>query len=172
MATDMVTGYMYFIESDAVDNQNWVPTVDNIDLATNYTGQEGTEYVKLQIPKNYKVLFNTGIMIKASGAGSSFDERNAARFYQMLANGIETTRINAERIMNFFMLDRHTSGASATYKQVHLVIKYGATSYVKFVDASSTVRDYCKGAVTGGEYDWDESEPLIATIRLNWGSVW
>ena len=169
MATDMVVGYMYFLESDAVLNINWVPTVDNIILGALYT--EGTEFVKLQIPQHYKIPFVTGIVIKASGAGSSFDERNAARFYNLLANGIETTRANAERVMNFFMLDRHTSGASAVYKQIYLVVKH-SSGYVQFVDASSTARDYCKGAVMGGELDWDESDPLRATIRLNWGSVW
>jgi len=169
MGTDMVTGYIYFLESDATDNINWVPTVDNIILGALYT--EGTEYVKLQIPQHYKIPFVTGIIIKASGAGSSFDERNAARFYQMLANGIETTRVNAERVMNFFMLDRHTSGASATYKQVYAVAKH-SSGYVQFVNAASTVVDYCKGAVVSGEYDWDESDPLRGTIKLNWGSVW
>ena len=165
MATDMVTGYIYFVENEGA----WVPTVDDIDLATNFT--EGTEFVKLQIPRHYKVPFVTGIIIKASGAGSSFDERNAARFYKMLSNGIETTRANAEQVMNFFMLDRHTSGASATYKQVYAVVKH-SSGYVQFVNAASSVVNYCKGAVVSGEYDWDESDPLRATIKLNWGSVW
>ena len=169
MATDMVTGYIYFVESDATNNINWVPTVDNIILGALYT--EGTEYVKLQIPQHYKTQFVTGIIIKASGAGMSFTERNAARFYQMLANGIETTRANAEQVMNFFMLDRHTSGASATYKQVYMVVKH-SSGYVQFVNAASTAVNYCKGAVVSGELDWDESDPLRATIKLNWGSIW
>ena len=169
MATDMVTGYIYFLESDAVLNINWVPTVDDIILGALYT--EGTEFVKLQIPQHYKVPFVTGIIIKASGAGISFTERNAARFYQMLANGIETTRANAEQVMNFFMSDRHTSGASATYKQVYMVVKH-SSGYVQFVNAASSVVNYCKGAVVSGEFDWDECDPLRATIKLNWGSVW
>ena len=169
MATDMVTGYMYFVESNT-DNIEWVPTVDDVIVGALYT--EGTEYVKLQIPQHYKVLFNTGIVVTDSGAGSSFDERNAARGYQMLADGIETTRVNAAQVMNFFMLDRHTSGASATYKQVYLIIKTGAATYVKFVNAASSIVDYCKGAVINGEYDWDESDPLRATIKLIWRSVW
>ena len=170
MATDMVEGNVYFLESDAVLNINWVPTVDNIVLAALYT--EGLEFVKLPFPMHVKTGFNTGIVVVDSGAGASFDERNAARGYQILANGIETTRVNAERVMNFFMLDRHTSGASATYKQVYMVIKTGATSYVQFVNAASTVVDYCKGAVIHGEMDWDESKPMNATIRLIWRSVW
>jgi len=169
MATDMVTGYIYFVESNT-DNIEWVPTVDNIIVGALYT--EGTEYVKLPIPQHYKIGFSTGIVVTDSGAGSSFDERNAARGYRALSEGIETTLTNAAQVMNFFMLDRHTSGASATYKQVYMVIKYGAASYLKFVNAASTAVDYCKGAVINGELDWDESTPLNATIRLNWRSVW
>ena len=90
----------------------------------------------------------------------------------MLANGIETSRDNAETIRNFFMLDRHTSGAAATCKRLYLVIKYGTKDYEKFIDASSTSRDYCKGVVIDGETEWNEDEPQVATVRLNWRSVW
>ena len=169
MATDMVTGYYYFVESNT-DNIEWVPTVDNIILGALYT--EGTEYVKLQIPQHNKIGFTTGIVVTDSGAGSSFDERAAARGYKLLSEGIETTLTNAAQVMNFFMLDRHTSGAAATYKQVYMVIKYGTTSYVKFINAASTAVDYCKGAVISGELDWDQDDFLRATIRLNWRSVW
>ena len=86
MATDMVIGYIYILESDAVDNINWVPTVDNIILGALYT--EGTEFVKLEIPQKYKIPFKTGITVTDSGAGSSFDRRSARRAYLMLANGI------------------------------------------------------------------------------------
>ena len=103
----MVVGNIYILESDAVDNINWVPTVDNIILGALYT--EGTEYIKLEIPQKYKIQFKTGISVTDSGAGSSFDRRAARRAYLMLANGIETSRANAEVIRNFFMLDRHTS---------------------------------------------------------------
>lgn len=164
----MVVGYIYFVESNT-DNIEWVPTVDLIILGALYT--EGTEFVKLQIPQHYKIPFFTGIIITASGAGNSFDERNAARFYKMLANGIETSRANAEQVMNFFMLDRHTSGTSAIYKQVYMVVKH-SSGYVQFINAASAVVNYCKGAVVSGAIDWDESDSLRATIRLNWGSVW
>ena len=166
----MVIGYIYILESDAVDNINWVPVVDNITLAGNYT--EGTEFIKLEIPQKYKILFKTGITVTDSGAGSSFDRRAARRAYLMLANGIETSRDNAETIRNFFMLDRHTSGASATFKRLYLIIKYGTTDYEKFIDSSSTARDYCTGVVIDGETEWDGDDPLVATVRLNWRSVW
>ena len=170
MATDMVNGYIYILESDAVDNVNWVPTVDNVILAGNYT--EGTDFVKLEIPKKYKIKFKTGCKVTDSGAGSSFDLRSARRSYAMLANGIETSRANAEKIMNFLMLDRHTSGAAATFKRYYMIIKYDTTSYVQFIDASSTLRDYCKGDVIDGDLDWDGDDPLVVKIKLNWRSVW
>ena len=169
MATDMVTGYFYFVESNT-DNIEWVPTVDDIIVGALYT--EGTEYVKLQIPKHNKIGFVTGIIVKDSGAGSSFDTRDEARSYRMLSEGVETTLANAVQIMNFFMLPRHTSGSSTTYKQVYMVIKTGAATYVKFVNAAGSPVDYCKGAVISGDVDWDQDDSLRGTIRLNWRSVW
>ena len=166
----MVTGNIYILESDAVDNINWVPTVDNIILGALYT--EGEEYIKLEIPQKYKIQFKTGIQVTDSGAGSSFDRRSARRAYLMLANGIETSRDNAETIRNFFMLDSHTSGDPTVFERLYLVIKYGATDYEKFIDASGTARDYCKGVVMDGETEWDGDEPSVATVRLNWRSVW
>ena len=166
----MVTGYIYILESDAVTNINWVPTVDNIILGALYT--EGTEFIKLQIPKKYKIQFKTGITVTDSGAGSSFDRRAARRAYLMLANGVETLRTNAATVRNFFMLDSHTSGSSTVFKRYYLVIKWGTTDYEPFIDASGTSRDYCKGVVIDGETEWSEDEPLVAIVRLNWRSVW
>ena len=166
----MVNGYIYFLESDAALNINWVPTVDNIILGVLYT--EGEEYVKMQLPENFKAKFKTGITVVDSGSGSSFDFRPNRRAYNLLARGIETSVANAATVMNFFMLDRHTSGASATFKRYYMVIKFGTTTYFPFIDSGSTSRDYCKGVVIDGAVDWREDEPLVATVRLNWRSVW
>ena len=166
----MVNGYIYFLESDATDNINWVPTVDNIILGALYT--EGTEYCKLELPKKLSIGFNTSIEVTHAGGGSSFDFRPNRRFFDALAQGIETSRANAATVRNFFMLDRHTSGAAATFKRYYMVVKYGTTTYEKFIDHSSTSRDYCKGVVLNCETLWKESEPLVATIRINWASVW
>jgi hypothetical protein len=170
MATDMVNGYIYFLESEAATNINWVPTVDNIILAALYT--EGTEYVKLQIPESLKVAFKTGIIVIDSGGGSSFDYRPNRRAYNVLARGIETSRTNAATVRNFFMLDSHTSGAAATFKRYYMVIKYGTTTYEKFINAAGTAVDYCKGVVLDGYTTWRDDEPLVATVHLNWRSVW
>ncbi|GAH70481.1 unnamed protein product, partial [marine sediment metagenome] len=118
MATDLTHGYIYFLEKDAVDNQDWGHVVGDIDL-DNFTN--GTDVVKLQIPKNFKIRGKTGISVVESGGGHSYDERPNTRAYQMLANGVETTIANAATVANFFMLDRHTSGASATFNSYHAV---------------------------------------------------
>ena len=170
MATDMVNGYIYFIESDAAQNINWVPTVDNIILSVLYT--EGTEYVKLQMPEQLKIAFKTGIIVTDSGGGSSFDYRPNRRAYQTLAQGIETSRANAATVRNFFMLDRHTSGAAATFKRYYMVVKYGTTTYEPFINAAGTSVDYCKGVILDGYTIWNEDDPLVATVYLNWRSVW
>ena len=166
MATDMVNGNIYILENTG----SWVHTVDNITLS-GFTG-EGTDWVKLGIPKKYKIKFKTGIEVTNSGAGTSFDRRSARRAYAMLADGVGTSRTNAERIMNFLMLDRHTSGDPTVFKRYYLVVKHDTTSYVQFIDASSTVRDYCKGVVIDGDLDWKEDESLIVKIKINWRSVW
>ena len=170
MGTDMVAGHIYFLESNATDNVNWVPTVDNIILAGNYT--EGTEYVKLPMPQKLKIQFKTGITVTDSGAGSSFDFRSNRRAFQALAEGVESSRTNAAVVRNFFMLDRHTSGAAATFKRYYMVAKYSATGYEKFVNAASAIVDYCRGVVVDGFTAWVEDEPLVAKVFLNWRSVW
>jgi len=169
MATDMIIGYIYFIESNA-GNQNWVHTVDSIDISGNYT--EGTDFVKLEIPNIYKIKFHTGIKVVDSGGGASYADRTNRRGYALLTGGIETSRDNAETVRNFFMLESHCSGASATFKQYYMIIKYGTTDYEKFIDASGTPRDYCTGLIINGETSWDESEPNITMVKLNWKSVW
>ena len=90
----------------------------------------------------------------------------------MLAEGILTSVANAELIEKFLMSDRHTSGSSTVFKRYYLILKTGAASYVQFMDSGSTMRDYCKGAVTHGAVIWSERDPLVATIQLNWRSIW
>ena len=166
MATDMVNGYIYILENTG----SWVHTVDNITLS-GFTG-EGTDWVNIKIPKFYEVEGVTGIEVSNSGAGSSFDRRSSRRAYKMLAQGIKTSTTNAERIANFFMLDRHTSGSAAIFKRYYLIIKKDTTSYVPFIDASSTSRDYCKGVVLKWKYKWHMDDALISTIWIDWRSVW
>ena len=57
-----------------------------------------------------------------SGAGKSYDERNAARFYSFMERGVMTTLAKANLVDKFIMSDRHTSGASATFKRYYLIL--------------------------------------------------
>lgn len=170
MATDMVIGYIYFVESNAVDNIDWVPTVDNIVLGALYT--EGTEYCKLQIPEEIVIDAFTSIEATHTGGGTGFQTRPNARFYEALSKGIETSRSNAATVRNFFMLDRHTSGAAATYRQVYLVVKYSAAGYEKFVDHDSTSRDFCKGVVPHVKTVWRKDDYDRAMVFIDWISTW
>lgn len=165
----MVPGYIYVLESNE-DNVSWVPTVDNIVLGALYT--EGEEYVKLQIPQDFKVKGKTGIVVVDSGGGHSYDDRPNKRAYAVLANGIETTIANGMQVANFFMLDRHCSGAEAVFKRYYLVIRLFDGTYVPFIDQNSDPQDYCKGVVLDWEVDWDEGDNQRVTVRLNWRSVW
>ena len=169
MATDLTHGYIYFLEKDAGDNQDWGNVVGDIDL-DNFTN--GTDVVKLQIPQDFKIRGKTGINVIDSGGGRSYDERTNRRAYAMLSNGIETTIANAMTVVNFFMLDRHCSGASAIFKRIYAVIILFDGTYVPFIDSGSTPRDYCTGAVLDWEVDWDQGDNVRATVRLNWKSVW
>lgn len=166
MSIDLTHGYIYILENKGT----WVPTVGDIDLALFIEG-EGTDFVKLQIPRDFKIRGKTGIEVVSSGGGSEFDRRPNTRGYAALANGIETTVANAMRVANFFMLDRHCSGASATFKAYYMVIVLFDGTYVPFINAASGTINYCPGRVLDWEVDWDEDDHARATVRLNWRSV-
>jgi len=171
MGIALTPGHVYFLESDAAQNQDWIAGgATTIDL-TNFT--EGTEYCKLELPQRWRKQFTTGIRVTDAGAGTSFDFRSARRGYGIVAGGIETSITNANLVEQFFMLDRHTSGASATFYDYYMVVIFSATVFVKFKDNSaSTMKDYCPVRVTGGETIWSESTPQTVIFRATIRSVW
>jgi hypothetical protein len=171
MATALTSGYIYFIESDAGDNQNWLHDPENIDL-DNFT--EGTDYCKIEIPEQLRVRFGTGIEVTDSGGGTSYDFRSNRKGYVPVLRGLVTSRANLRYIDSFIMMDRHTSGSSATFVRIYMIIKFAANDYFPFVDADDTQREYCRGVIpkAGGEYVWTASSPHTITINLNWRSVW
>ena len=173
MAIDLSDGYIYFIESDGGDNDDWIGDhagdPDALDL-TNYT--EGTEYCKLEFPKRWKKIFNTGMNIYPSGGGVSFQLRPNRRFYQLLSQGIETSRANGDLVEGFFTINRHTASSATTYKDYYVIVRFGASDYVKFTDADGNRKEYCKGAVTGGDVTWTENNPANVIISLSFDSIW
>lgn len=165
----LTDGYIYFIESEVADNQNWLHNPDNIVIGS-FT--EGTDYCKLQFPNNFQVPFGTGAVINTGSSGNQYMNISARRFYKFLADGIEASIANANTIDQFIMSNRHTSGVIGTRKWYYLVIRFAASSYVKFTDGGGTQRDYCKGIIVDGVRVWNKAKPLIMKIHINFGSVW
>lgn len=167
----LTPGYIYFIESDAIDNQDWLHLPENIVIG-NFT--EGTHYCKIELPKVLRVRFGTGVQVNDAGGGTSFDYRSNMKGYAPLLNGLVTSRTNVRYIDSFIMKDRHTSGSSSTFVRYYMIIKFGTNDYWPFVDADDNQRDYCRGAIPqgGGEYIWKESDSFNITVNLNWRSIW
>lgn len=167
----MVTGYIYFLESDAVRNNNWIPTVDDVDIGTDF-GVEGVEWCKLEIPTMWIKRFKTGIAVTDAGSATSFDMRTNRRGYEIITNGYETSPANAAKVEQFFMHDAHTSGAATTFYAYYMIIKMGTTTYVQFMDEGNTMRDYCPVRVSVGDIRWNDAEPLTVVLKLNIKSIW
>lgn len=171
MATDLSDGMIYFIESDAVDNQNWLHSPGNIDLDS-FT--EGTEYCKLQIPDQWIKECYTGIVPNTASSGSGFMFRSSRRFYQVKLSGIEAIGSEAHLIEKFFMDDRHVATSASTFTQYYVVIcrDESTPDFEEFTDSTSTRRQYCTGIVTHFTITWNESENLRARIDIEFTSVW
>ena len=114
----------------------------------------------------------TGAIVTPSGAGKSFDDRNAARFYKALQRGFQTTLANANLVDKFVMDDRHTSGATATFKRYYMIVYFGTNAHLEFTDGSNARKSYCRGIVLSVATQWIESDSLNFLLRINWESVW
>ena len=170
LANDLVDGYIYLLESDAVRNQNWVPTVANIGLVANYT--EGTDYFKLKLPKQWIKNFGTGIDIDDASGGKSYMTRTSRKSYTVTFQDLEVIGSDVALIEQFLMDIDHTASSPSTFKQYYLIIRRSITDYEKFTDASDTRQDFCKGVVLECEITWHESQSQIATIRIVFRSNW
>ncbi len=171
MSIDLNDGYIFFIESDAVDNQNWV-TVGDPDLINLVNFTEGEDYCKLKLPKEFRKWFTTGMEIVDSGGGNSYQLRWNRRAYKLLSTGIETSRANADLVEGFFMRDRHTSPSPTIYKDYYLIFRFAASDYVNFTDDGGTRREYCRGGVENGEEMWVYDNPKNYILKLNFRSIW
>lgn len=175
MATAPTAGYIYLIEAagDLGAKTNWITAgsgdPDTIDIEQ-FT--EGLTYCKIEMPEMFRKSFVTGITVEDGGGGISFDRRFERRAYAILASGISTTRANGDKVEQFCMAPRHTSGSSAVYKNYYLIFYFAVNDHGPFTDASGNRKSYCKGAVLNGSIIWNKSNPLLYTIKLNWRSVW
>ena len=172
MGTPLTAGRFYLIESDA-GNQDWITNnsgdPDLIDL-DNFTN--GIDYVSLEFSRGFTRTGFTGAIVTPSGGGRSFDQRNATRFYKTLQRGIQSTLTNANLVDKFAMSDRHTSGASATFKRYYLIVYFGINSHLEFTDGSDNRKSYCKGIILSVAIQWIDSKPTNFIVRINWDSVW
>ena len=128
--------------------------------------------MSLELPRGFTRNSFTGAIVTPTGGGKSFDQRNAARFYKTLQRGIQTTLANANLIDKFAMSDRHTSGASATFKRYYLIVYFGTNSHLEFTDGSDNRKSYCKGIILQVATQWLDLKPKNFIVRINWDSVW
>ena len=171
MATALTAGRVYFIESDA-GNQDWITAggdPDVIDL-DNFT--EGVDYVEINMPEGFAVTGDTGAIVTPSGAGKSYDQRSARRFYKALQRGIATSIANSNLVDKFAMSDRHTSGASATFVRYFMICYLGVNSHLEFTDPNDNRKSYCRGIILNCVRQWFSRDPANILLRINWDSVW
>lgn len=171
MAT-LNSGSIYLIESDAVDNDNWIGDhagdPDQIDM-TNYT--EGTEYAEISKILGYNQAFRTGVKVADVGSGTSYETKYGRRNYIVPVRGLVSSLASANLLQKMCMIPRHTEITG--YKRYYLIIKFATGSYVQFVDNDGNDKKYCRGIVIpGGIIKWSDSEPLVWNVSLTFRSVW
>jgi len=96
----------------------------------------------------------------------------ARRAYKSLSMGLPTSRSNGDKVEEFCMSPRHTSGVAATRKNCYLIYYFGVNDHLPFTDENGNRKSYCKGWVINGSKIWDKSNPLLYTIKINWRSAW
>lgn len=167
MVNDLQDGYVYLLE----DEGDWVPTVANIDLATNFT--EGTEFCKFKFPKQWTSNELTGITASLASGGAGFMERSYRRGYivEFITNEDFT---NLAYIRQFLLANAHTASDPAVYVPYYLIMRRSVSDYVKFYNNSGNQVDYLQGAVPNGgmKIIWNESENLRATVHIRFAGVW
>lgn len=171
LANDLTPGYIYILESDAVRNQNWVPTVANIGLVANFT--EGTDFCKLKIPKQWTKGGTTGITADDASGGKTYVTRTSRKSYKITIQGIEVVGSDADNIEKFIMSAAHTATSVSTFKYYYLIIMRSATDYEEFTDDGGTRRDYCKIVITPDwRIVWNEAKSRVANVLINCRSAW
>lgn len=174
MATPLTPGKIYFIEAagDLGAKTNWIDVGGDPDTIDIEQFTEGLTYAQINIPRGFTVNSITGIIVTPSGAGKSYDERNASRWYRVLERGMQTSLANANIIEKFAMSDRHISGASAVFVRYFMIIYFGTNAHVEFTDPNDNRKSYCRGVILALSRQWIDSNSLVFLIRINWDSVW
>lgn len=162
---------LYLFESDATDNQDWVPTVANIVIG-NYTA--GDDYCSMDYPFDKDKQFYSGLKISDLANAKSFIIKKGKRGYLV---GVRTkcyTKAAADYVEEFFMRNEHVKAVD--YNDIYLVLVHDATVYEKFTDHSGTRRDYLQCALLSparirernqgdNSFVWDVSYTLKSAFR-------
>lgn len=114
---------------------------------------------------------HTGAIVTVEGGAIQHDERSRKRFYNPIIMATCETKAAADLIDKFLMSDRHTSGATATFKRYYLVVYYALNIHEFWTNPSDARISYLPGIVTDWHIRWEESEVLTRNVRLNFKSV-
>ena len=168
----LTPGRIYFIESEAAQ-QDWITNnagdPDAIVIG-NFT--EGLHYCSITIPEGFSISGFTGAIVTPSGAGKSFDLRNAKRFFKAINQGISTSLANINLVNKFIFSDRHVSGSGTVFKRYHMIVYFGTNLHFEFTDAADNRVSYCTGIIISAISKFTDVQTLIFRIYINWDSVW
>jgi len=167
MGNDLKDGYWYFLENEG----DWVPTVADIDLASNFT--EGIDYCKFKFPKQWTSNEFTGIKGDFASGGKGFMDRTFRRGY--IIEGIARENYDdMANIRKFVLSDDHTDSDPASYVPYYLIMRRSVSDYVPFYDKTGTQRSYLKGAVPnkGLKIVVNEAKNQTAIIHFTFMGLW
>ena len=161
MANDLVDGRLYLLE----DEGSWVPTVADIDLATDFT--EGTDFCQFKAPRQFVVNGFTGITIEHASGGKGFMTRTYRRGY-IVEFQSEEAQADLANIHNFIMTNVHVTSDPATYVPYFLIFRRTVSDYWTFYDHAGTSRSYLKGAVIQGglQITWNETSNQRVLLKV------
>lgn len=161
---------LYFFESDAVRNQNWVPTVANIVIG-NFTN--GEDYISMDYPLEKAKQGYSGLKITDLANATSFIIKKGKRGYFVDVRSRLYTKATMDYVDEFFLRNEHVKAVN--YKDIYMVIVAAATVYEKFTDNSGTRRDYLQCALFTpvrtkernqmGKSSWDVSFTIKSAFR-------
>lgn len=133
---------LYFFESDAVDNQAWVPTVANIVIG-NFTA--GDDYCSMDYPFDKTKQGYSGLKISDLANAKSWIAKRGKRGYLVDVRTKCYTKAAADYVEAFFLRNEHVKATD--YKDIYLVLVHDATVYEKFTDNNGDRVDYLQCAL-------------------------
>ena len=153
--------WLAFIESDAVDNDNWLNDPEDITWA-DFT--EGTDAIVLTKIGRIQRRGNSGVGHEPRPGGDTFMTRTDLHNHQLMYEAIVSTLAEKKLVENFHQLARHTQVAS--FKPYYLVHHYSTDTYETFIDDSGTAREYCQCIIDHVTSERPQPNALKWTLRF------